>query len=127
MCFGAIAVSAAMAVAALNVAYAYSIYPFDGATGASGAAGSTPSTSDEFGSSINQLIVPFENFVNSVQSIQPADIPSFNNITNQIPSTGILPSLQSIIIKAIGVFSWIIGWLEEVSSWIAAWVVSIIR
>jgi hypothetical protein len=119
--FGAIAVSTAVAAAMLNTAYAYSIYPSNETT-----TSNPDSLVNNFGSSINQLVTPFENFFNSVQSVQPTDVPNFDNITNRIPTTGISPSLQNIIIGAVNGLAWIIGWLKAISNWIAAWVTSII-
>ena len=116
-----IAAVAVFALAAVPVIVrAYSI-----SDTSSTAAGSTMN----IGQSLGQLTTPFNNFLQSIESIQPGDVnvsTDFSTLTSQIP-TGLSPSTRSFIIDAIDFIRWIVTWLKAASNWIAAWIVGALQ
>ncbi|HVO29004.1 MAG TPA: hypothetical protein VMT81_03410, partial [Candidatus Paceibacterota bacterium] len=72
----------------------------------------------------SELTMPFEGFMNSIQTISPGDVMPFSASGSplQIPSS-IPGSVQGILVAVLTFFSWIFGWMKAASDWLASLVV----
>jgi|SRR5581483_8333864 len=103
-------------------------YPLPGTGGmaagsTSYADGSTTTNTFNVGSSWNQLTEPFQNFLNTMGTIQPTDIFHFNSPTTlniQIPQ-------QTVSIDLRSVATWISDTADAIAHWVVNWILTVIH